>query len=82
MSRPKFVSVGTRFARNSHELHTARVERTLVYWAAVFFVIALLSAFLGFGGLSATAEGISKILFFVFLVLAVVSFIFARRVST
>ena len=54
----------------------------MVYWAAVFFVIALLSAFFGFGGLAASAEGISKILFFVFLVLAVVSFIFARRVST
>jgi uncharacterized membrane protein YtjA (UPF0391 family) len=54
----------------------------MLYWAAVFFVIALLAAFFGFGGLAAGAAGIAKILFFVFLVLAVVSLIFGRRVPT
>jgi uncharacterized membrane protein YtjA (UPF0391 family) len=54
----------------------------MLYWAAVFFVIALLAAFFGFGGLAAGAAGIAKILFFVFLVLAVVSLIFGRRLPT
>ena len=57
-------------------------EIIMLYWAAVFFVIALLAAFFGFGGLAAGAAGIAKILFFVFLVLAVVSLIFGRRVPT
>jgi uncharacterized membrane protein YtjA (UPF0391 family) len=48
-------------------------------WAAVFFIIALVAALFGFGGLAAGAVGIAKILFFVFLILAVVSLIFGRR---
>ena len=51
----------------------------MLYWAAVFFVIALLAAIFGFGGLAASAAGAAKILFFVFLVFALVSFLFGRR---
>jgi uncharacterized membrane protein YtjA (UPF0391 family) len=58
------------------------VEDHMLYWAAVFFIIALLAAFFGFGGLAAGAAGMAKILFFVFLVLAIVSLIFGRRVPT
>jgi uncharacterized membrane protein YtjA (UPF0391 family) len=60
--------------------HNVAVEdERMLYWAAVFFVIALAAAFFGFGGIAASAAGIAKILFFVFLVLAVVSLIFGRR---
>ena len=45
----------------------------MLYWSAVFFVIALLSAVLGFGGLAAGAADIGKVLFFVFIVLFVIS---------
>ena len=51
----------------------------MLYWAAVFFCIALVAAFLGFGGIAASTAGIAKILFFVFVVLAAVSFLFGRR---
>jgi uncharacterized membrane protein YtjA (UPF0391 family) len=51
----------------------------MLYWAAVFFVIALLAAVFGFGGLAASAAGVAKILFFVFLVFALVSVLFGRR---
>jgi uncharacterized membrane protein YtjA (UPF0391 family) len=51
----------------------------MLYWAAVFFIIALVAALFGFGGLAAGAVGIAKVLFFVFLILAVVSLIFGRR---
>lgn len=71
-------------------LHASRSKRqpaqpedlNMLYWAAVFFVIALLAAVFGFGGIAASAAGVAKILFFVFLVLAVVSLIFGRRVPT
>jgi len=58
------------------------IERrfTMLYWAAVFFALALIAAAFGFFGLAAGAAGIAKILFFVFLVVAVVSLIFNRRV--
>ena len=50
----------------------------MLYWAAVFFVIAINAAVFGFGGIAAGAAGIAKILFFLFLILAVLSLIFGR----
>jgi uncharacterized membrane protein YtjA (UPF0391 family) len=47
----------------------------MLYWAAMFFVIALIAAFLGFGGLASGAAWIAQILFFLFLVLFIVSLI-------
>jgi uncharacterized membrane protein YtjA (UPF0391 family) len=46
----------------------------MLYYAIVFFVIALVAGLFGFGGIAASAVGIAKILFYVFLVLTVVSF--------
>jgi uncharacterized membrane protein YtjA (UPF0391 family) len=51
----------------------------MLYWAAVFFVIALVGAVLGFGGIAAGAAGIAKILFIVFLALAALALVFNRR---
>ena len=51
----------------------------MLYWAAVFFVIAILAGAFGFFGIMAGAAGIAKILFFGFLVLAVVSLLIGRR---
>jgi uncharacterized membrane protein YtjA (UPF0391 family) len=45
----------------------------MLYWAAVFFIVALVAAFLGFGSIAGTAAGIAKLLFVVFLVLFVVA---------
>ena len=50
-------------------------EIVMLYYAALFFVIALVAALFGFGGIAAGAAEIAKILFFVFLVLFVVSLI-------
>ena len=47
----------------------------MLYWAAVFFVIALIAGVFGFFGIAASAAGVAKILFVVFLVLAVISLV-------
>lgn len=47
----------------------------MLHWALVFFVVALAAALLGFGGLAAGAASIAKVLFFVFLVLFIISLI-------
>ncbi|HRH17592.1 MAG TPA: DUF1328 domain-containing protein [Aquabacterium sp.] len=47
----------------------------MLHYAAVFFVIALIAAVFGFGGLAAGAAEIAKILFFVFLIGFVISLI-------
>ena len=47
----------------------------MLHYAVVFFVIALIAALFGFTGLAVGAAGIAKTLFFVFVVMAVVSFL-------
>lgn len=53
-------------------------------WALTFLIIALVAAVLGFGGIAGTAIEIAKIIFFVaiilFLVSAVVGFSRRRRI--
>jgi uncharacterized membrane protein YtjA (UPF0391 family) len=57
-------------------------EEKMLNWALAFFVIALVAAILGFGGIAAAAAGIAKILFFIFLILFVVALVggLVRRV--
>ena len=40
----------------------------MLYWAAIFFVVAIIAAAFGFGGIAAGAAGIAKILFFIFVI--------------
>jgi len=47
----------------------------MLHYAAVFFVIALVAALLGFTGIAAGAVEIAKILFFVFILLFLVSLV-------
>ena len=47
----------------------------MLYYAVVFLVIALSAAVFGFGGIAASAVGIAKILFVIFAVLAIASFL-------
>lgn len=44
--------------------------------ALAFLVVAIIAALFGFGNIAGTSVEFAKILFFVFLVLAVLSFIF------
>lgn len=45
----------------------------LLHWAVVFLVVALVAAFLGFGGVAGTAMGGAQMLFWAAIVLFVVS---------
>ncbi|MDD3325500.1 MAG: DUF1328 domain-containing protein [Zoogloea sp.] len=47
----------------------------MLHYAGVFLVIALLAALFGFTGIAAGGVEIARVLFFVFLVLFLVSFI-------
>ncbi|MET0261655.1 MAG: DUF1328 domain-containing protein [Rariglobus sp.] len=51
----------------------------MLSWSVTFLIIALIAAALGFGGIAGTAVGIAKILFFVFIVLFILSLIFGRK---
>jgi uncharacterized membrane protein YtjA (UPF0391 family) len=48
----------------------------MLHWAIAFFIIAIIAAVLGFGGIAATATGIAQMLFYIFLVLFLIALLF------
>jgi uncharacterized membrane protein YtjA (UPF0391 family) len=53
----------------------------MLHWALAFFLIAILAGIFGFGGIAVASAGIAKLLFFLFLVLFLISLVagVARR---
>jgi uncharacterized membrane protein YtjA (UPF0391 family) len=53
----------------------------MLRWALIFFVVALMAAVLGFTGIALAAAGVAKILFYIFVILFVLSLLghVARR---
>ena len=51
----------------------------MLHYAVVFLIIALIAAVFGFGGVAVGAAGIAKVLFVIFLIGAVVSFLMHGR---
>ena len=47
----------------------------MLYWALMFFVVALIAGAFGFGGIASASAGIAQILFVIFLILLVASLI-------
>lgn len=47
----------------------------MLRWALGFFVIAILAAIFGFGGIASGASEIAKVLFFIFVIVFVISLI-------
>jgi uncharacterized membrane protein YtjA (UPF0391 family) len=47
----------------------------MLYWTVVFLVIALVAAVFGFTGIYVAAAEIAKVLFFIFLVLFILSLV-------
>jgi uncharacterized membrane protein YtjA (UPF0391 family) len=60
--------------RDGHPL-TNPTENVMLYYAAVFFIIAIVAALFGFGGIAAGASSIAQVLFFIFVVLFLVSLV-------
>jgi uncharacterized membrane protein YtjA (UPF0391 family) len=50
-------------------------ENLMLHYAVVFFIIALIAALFGFGGIAAGAAEIAKILFFIFIIIAAITFV-------
>lgn len=49
----------------------------MLMWAAVFFIIAIVAGLLGFRGVSNAATSMAKVLFFIFIVLFLISVIYS-----
>lgn len=45
----------------------------MLRWALIFFIVAIVAAIFGFGGIASATAGIAQVLFFVFLAVFVIS---------
>jgi uncharacterized membrane protein YtjA (UPF0391 family) len=54
----------------------------MLYYAVIFFLVALLAGVLGFGVIAGTAASIAKILIVVFLILFVISLLRGRNIKS
>lgn len=54
----------------------------MLNWSITFLVVAIIAAILGFGGIAAESAWMAKVLFLVFLVLFLVSFLRGRGKAT
>ena len=48
----------------------------MLRWAIIFLIIAIIAAVFGFGGIATTAGSMAQILFYIFVVLFVISLLF------
>lgn len=53
----------------------------MLYWAAIFLVISVVAAILGFGGISVAAASIAKVLFFIFIALFIVTLLLGLAIG-
>jgi uncharacterized membrane protein YtjA (UPF0391 family) len=51
----------------------------MLYWAVVFFVIAIVAGVLRFGGIAGAASSVAQILFFIFLIVFVLALVTGWR---
>jgi uncharacterized membrane protein YtjA (UPF0391 family) len=52
---------------------------TMLSWAILFFILALVAAVFGFGGFAGTFAGIAKVLLALFVIAFIVSLVMGRR---
>ena len=48
----------------------------MLRWSVIFFIIAIIAAIFGFGGIAEGAASIAKVLFFIFLALFIITILF------
>jgi uncharacterized membrane protein YtjA (UPF0391 family) len=85
--RAEKPGIGTRFACEfpgaSSSIFNVREEvsmSSLLKWALVFFIIAIIAAVLGFGGIAHGAADVARVLCFIFLAICVILFILGLTV--
>jgi uncharacterized membrane protein YtjA (UPF0391 family) len=61
------------------ERRVRSTEVAMLRWSLTFLIVALVAALFGFGVIASVAADVAKILFFVFLVLFLVTLLLGRR---
>jgi uncharacterized membrane protein YtjA (UPF0391 family) len=68
-----FFSWRDGFGRAAVETESRREDRVMLSWVVTFLVIALIAGILGFGGLAGASIEMAKIIFFIAVVLFLIS---------
>ena len=50
----------------------------MLRWTVIFLVVAIIAAVFGFGGIAAGATNIARVLFFIFIILFILSFLIGK----
>jgi uncharacterized membrane protein YtjA (UPF0391 family) len=61
-------------------IHVSLKVKSMLRWSVIFFVIAIIAAIFGFGGIAEGAADIAKVLFFIFLALFVIAILFGASI--
>lgn len=67
--------IGPQVTAVYRDTTSSQGEIIVLRWAIIFFVIALVAAVFGFGGIAGASADIAQILFFGFLIFAVIALI-------
>jgi uncharacterized membrane protein YtjA (UPF0391 family) len=70
---PRLHAVGALMRRTPRQASSSGRRIQMLGWALVFLVVALIAGLLGFTGLAVASAGIAQILFYIFVVLFVIS---------
>jgi len=68
-------TTGFNYRSQKHEHIVEVVVGSLLYWAVVFLIIAIIGAALGFGGLAGTAMEGARLLFWIAIILFIISLV-------
>jgi uncharacterized membrane protein YtjA (UPF0391 family) len=72
ISAPDWSSIRSAVRRRSIEMNETQ-ERVMLSWVVTFLIIALVAGLLGFGGIAGASIEIAKVIFFIAIVLFLIS---------
>ena len=75
LGRTKSTSASVGHTRSDSPMRLLLGGESMLRWALIFLIIALVAALFGFTGIAAAAAGIAKFLFFLFLVVCLIFFL-------
>lgn len=78
ISNNSYHQSGTDFYSIKAERFNHHSITFMIRWSLGFFAIAVIAAALGFGGIADGAASIAKVIFFVFIVLFILSLFFKK----
>jgi len=75
----RVIEVCSRLSFSRVGLFSIAKDYSMLRWALIFLIVALIAGVLGFGVVEGTAAWIAKVLFVVFIILFIIGLVTGRR---